>query len=383
MQQISSAAFSDTKPHYELLDGLRGVAALLVVWYHVFEGYAFAGGTLIESINHGYLAVDFFFILSGFVIGYAYDDRWGKSLTVKNFFKRRLIRLHPMVVMCAVLGVITFCIQGSEQWDGTHVATSMVMWALLFAMFFIPAYPGAGYEVRGNGEMFPLNGPSWSLFFEYIGNILYALFIRRLSTKALTVFVVLLGICLACFAIFDVSGYGMIGVGWTLDSVNFVGGLLRMLFPFSLGLLLSRNFKPVKVRWAFWICSFVLLVLFCVPYVEGVEPICMNGLFEAFCIVVVFPVLIILGASGNTTDKTSTRICKFLGDISFPLYITHYPFMYLFYSWLIENQYFTFGETWQVALCVYVWNILVAYLCLKLYDEPVRRWLSKKFLKKR
>lgn len=383
MQQISSAAFSDTKPHYELLDGLRGVAALLVVWYHVFEGYAFAGGTLIESINHGYLAVDFFFILSGFVIGYAYDDRWGKSLTVKNFFKRRLIRLHPMVVMSAVLGVITFCIQGSEQWDGTHVATSMVMWALLFAMFFIPAYPGAGYEVRGNGEMFPLNGPSWSLFFEYIGNILYALFIRRLSTKALTVFVVLLGICLACFAIFDVSGYGMIGVGWTLDSVNFVGGLLRMLFPFSLGLLLSRNFKPVKVRGAFWICSFVLLVLFCVPYVEGVEPICMNGLFEAFCIVVVFPVLIILGASGNTTDKTSTRICKFLGDISFPLYITHYPFMYLFYSWLIENQYFTFGETWQVALCVYVWNILVAYLCLKLYDEPVRRWLSKKFLKKR
>lgn len=383
MQQISSAAFSDTKPHYELLDGLRGVAALLVAWYHIFEGYAFAGGTLIESINHGYLAVDFFFILSGFVIGYAYDDRWGKSLTVKNFFKRRLIRLHPMVVMGAVLGVITFCIQGSEQWDGTHVATSMVMWALLFAMFFIPAYPGAGYEVRGNGEMFPLNGPSWSLFFEYIGNILYALFIRRLSTKALTVFVVLLGICLACFAIFDVSGYGMIGVGWTLDSVNFVGGLLRMLFPFSLGLLLSRNFKPVKVRGAFWICSFVLLVLFCVPYVEGVEPICMNGLFEAFCIVVVFPVLIILGASGNTTDKTSTRICKFLGDISFPLYITHYPFMYLFYSWLIENQYFTFGETWQVALCVYVWNILVAYLCLKLYDEPVRRWLSKKFLKKR
>lgn len=73
MQQISSAAFSDTKPHYELLDGLRGVAALLVVWYHVFEGYAFAGGTLIESINHGYLAMDFFFILSGFVIGYAYS----------------------------------------------------------------------------------------------------------------------------------------------------------------------------------------------------------------------------------------------------------------------------------------------------------------------
>ena len=381
MQKISSSAFADSKPHYVLLDGLRGVAALLVIWYHVFEG--FATSPIDQKFNHGYLAVDFFFILSGFVIGYAYDDRWKTTMTQKEFFKRRLIRLHPMVVMGAVLGAITFCIQGCEQWDGTRVSISMVMVAMLLNLFLIPAVPGTGPEVRGNGEMYPLNGPSWSLFFEYIGNILYALFIRRLSTKALTVFVVLLGICLACFAIFDVSGYGMIGVGWTLDSVNFVGGLLRMLFPFSLGLLLSRNFKPVKVRGAFWICSFVLLVLFCVPYVEGVEPICMNGLFEAFCIVVVFPVLIILGASGNTTDKTSTRICKFLGDISFPLYITHYPFMYLFYSWLIENQYFTFGETWQVALCVYVWNILVAYLCLKLYDEPVRRWLSKKFLKKR
>lgn len=382
MQKISSAAFADTKPHYELLDGLRGVAALLVVWYHVFEGYAFAGGTLIESINHGYLAVDFFFILSGFVIGYAYDDRWGRSLTMKNFFKRRLIRLHPMVIMGAVLGVVTFCIQGGVQWDGTHVATSMTMLALLCAMFFIPAYPGAGYEVRGNGEMFPLNGPSWSLFFEYIGNLLYALFIHRLSTRMLTAFVVLLGVALAGFALFDVSGYGNIGVGWSLDAVNFLGGLLRMLFPFSLGMLLSRNFRPVKVRGAFWICTAVLLALFVVPYLEGTEPICWNGLYEAFCIIVVFPLLIILGASGNTTDKVSTGICKFLGDISYPLYITHYPFMYLFYAWLIKNEYFTFGETWQVALCVYVWNIVVAYLCLKLYDEPVRRWLTRRFLNK-
>ena len=114
----------------------------------------------------------------------------------------------------------------------------------------------------------------------------------------------------------------------------------------------------------------------------GTESICWNGLYEAFCIIVVFPLLIILGASGNTTDKVSTGICKFLGDISYPLYITHYPFMYLFYAWLIKNEYFTFGETWQVALCVYVWNIVVAYLCLKLYDEPVRRWLTRRFLNK-
>lgn len=173
---ISSAAFADTKPHYKILDGLRGVAALMVIWYHVFE--AFATSPVDQRFNHGYLAVDFFFILSGFVIGYAYDDRWGR-MSVKDFFKRRLIRLHPMIVIGTVLGVITFLIQGSEQWNGTKVSLSMVMLAMLLHMFLIPAAPGSGAEVRGNGEMYPLNGPAWSLFFEYIGNILYALFLRK------------------------------------------------------------------------------------------------------------------------------------------------------------------------------------------------------------
>ncbi|MFT3904151.1 MAG: acyltransferase [Niabella sp.] len=383
MSRNFSTGYADSKPHYALLDGLRGVAALLVVWYHVFEGYAFAGGTTIETFNHGYLAVDFFFILSGFVISYAYDNRWGKNLTMKDFFKRRLIRLHPMVVMGAVLGVITFLIQGSVQWDGTHVTTSLVMLALLCTMFFIPAVPGAGYEVRGNGEMFPLNGPSWSLFFEYIGNILYALFIRRLSNKALAVLVMLLGVGLTSFAIFNASGYGNIGVGWSLDSMNFSGGLLRMLFPFTMGMLLARHFKPVKVKGAFWICTVILIALFSVPYLEAMKPVCMNGVYEACCIVIVFPILVWVGASETTTDKTSTKICNFLGGISYPLYMVHYPIMYLFYAWLIKNKLYTLGETWQVALSVCIGNVVLAYLCLKLYDEPIRKYLANRFLKRK
>ena len=383
MKNISASAFADSKPHYELLDGLRGVAALVVILYHIFEGYAFASNGTIDTLNHGYLAVDFFFILSGFVIGYAYDDRWGKGLTMKNFFKRRLIRLHPMVIMGAVLGAVTFYLQGCEQWDGTHIAISMVMLSLLCTMFFIPAMPGVGYEVRGNGEMFPLNGPCWSLFFEYIGNILYALFIRRLSNKALAVLVAVLGVALTLFAVLDISGYGNIGVGWTLDGVNFIGGTLRMLFPFSMGMLLSRNFKPVKLRGAFWICTIIMIALFAVPYLEDAKPFCVNGAYEVFCVIVAFPILVWLGASGTTTDKKSTVICKFLGDISYPVYVVHYPIMYLFYAWLIKNQLYTLGETWQVALCVYALSIVLAYLCLKLYDEPVRKWLTKKFLAKK
>ena len=382
MEKIPSTIFTDTKAHYDLLDGFRGVAALIVMWYHVFEGYTFAGDTLIENFNHGYLAVDFFFMLSGFVISYAYDDRWSKNFTMKNFFRRRLVRLHPMVIMGAMLGAITFCIQGSVQWDGTHIATSMTMLALLSTILLIPALPGASHEVRGNGEMFPLNGPSWSLFFEYIGNILYALFIRRFSTKALTAFVMFTGMGLATFALSDISSYGSIGVGWTLDVINFGGGALRMLFPFSMGMLLARNFKPIRVRGAFWIGTALLVALLAMPYIEGTESICRNGIYEIFCIMAVFPAIVWLGASGTTTDRKSTRICKFLGDISYPLYVVHYPFMYLFYAWLIKNGLFTFGQTWQVAVGVYMCNMLVAYLCLKLYDEPVRRYLAGRFLDK-
>ena len=173
-EKIPAFGFADTKPHYELLDGLRGVAALLVVFHHIFEGYAFAGSVngvgdgIIAHLNHGYLAVDFFFLLSGFVIGYAYDDRWQRGFTLSDFFRRRLIRLHPMVVFGAVVGLVCFLLQGCAHWDGSRVSVSMAMLALLAAMFMIPAWPGCPYEVRGNGEMFPLNGPAWSLFFEYI-----------------------------------------------------------------------------------------------------------------------------------------------------------------------------------------------------------------------
>ena len=166
MSDVSAAAFADTKPHYNILDGLRGVAALTVVCFHLFEAYATSH--LDQRINHGYLAVDFFFILSGFVIGYAYDDRWTK-MTVGEFLKRRFIRLHPMVVIGALIGAVMFYFQGCSVWDVSTVSVGALLLATLMNALLIPATPGA--EIRGVGEMYPLNGPSWSLFFEYIGNI--------------------------------------------------------------------------------------------------------------------------------------------------------------------------------------------------------------------
>ena len=384
-KRFSSASYADTKPHYNILDGLRGAAALMVVWYHVFEGYAFAegmngveGGGLINVFNHGYMAVDFFFMLSGFVISYAYDDRWGR-MSLGDFFKRRLVRLHPMIVMGAIIGLTTFLLGGGMMWDGTVTPMSGVALAFFLTCLFIPAWPGAAHEVRGNGEMFPLNGPSWSLFFEYVGNICYALFIRRLSTRALSWLVAVLGVVYIWFSVGNVSGYESVGVGWTIgDSVNVWGGFLRMMFPFSLGMLLARNFKPVRVRAIFWIAIVLLFALFSVPFFPSVGGICMNSVYEMCCIMVAFPVLVWLGASGVTTDKASTGVCKFLGDLSYPLYIVHYPVMYLFYAWLIKNQLYTVADTWQVVLLVFVVNIALAVIALKFYDEPVRKWLVGK-----
>lgn len=375
MSNISSAAFTDSKPHYNILDGLRGVAAIVVVCFHLFEAYATSH--VDQIINHGYLAVDFFFILSGFVIGYAYDDRW-KTLTIKEFLKRRIIRLHPMVVIGAVIGAIMFYFQGCSVWDVSKVTVTMLIVATLMNAFLIPATPGV--EIRGLTEMYPLNGPSWSLFFEYIGNILYAFFIRKLPTKALSILILLAGCGLAAFAIW--GPYGDICVGFALTGDNMLGGSLRLLFSFSAGLLLSRIFRPAHIKGAFWICSLSVIVLLSVPRLGGNEHFWMNGIYDTVCFAFLFPLIVYLGASGKTTDKTTTRICKFLGDISYPLYMVHYPFIYLYYAW-VKNENLTFVQSLPGAIALVVGSILLAYLCLKLYDEPVRKFLSKHLLRKK
>lgn len=372
---ISAAAFSDTKPHYNILDGLRGVAALMVVWFHIFEAYATSH--LDQSINHGYLAVDFFFILSGFVVGYAYDDRW-KSMKVKDFLKRRFIRLHPMVVIGAIIGAIMFYTQGCSVWDVSKVSIGMLLVATLINIFLIPATIGT--EIRGVGEMYPLNGPSWSLFFEYIGNILYAFFIRKLPTKALAVLVAIAGCGLAVFSIW--GPYGDICVGFSLTEDNILGGSLRLLFSFSAGLLLSRIFKPINIKGAFWIGSLSIIILAAVPRIGGSENLWMNGLYDTICFAIAFPLVVYIGASGKTTDIATTKICKFLGDISYPLYMVHYPFIYLYYAW-VKNENLTFTESLPGAIALFIGSIVLAYICLKLYDEPVRKFLTKHLLNKK
>ncbi|MGA0558825.1 acyltransferase family protein [Larkinella sp. VNQ87] len=368
----TSAAFADSKPHYILLDGLRGVAALTVVFFHIFE--AFATSHIDQKINHGYLAVDFFFILSGFVMGYAYDDRWN-TMTVNDFMKRRLIRLHPMVVLGAFIGAGLFYLQGCSAWDVSAISIPRLLVATLLNACLIPATPG--FEIRGVGEMFPLNGPSWSLLFEYIGNILYAFLLSKLSTKVLSVLVFLAGCGLAAFAIW--GPYGDVCVGFSLTKDNILGGSLRLLFSFPAGLLLARVFRPVQVKGVFWMGSLTIVMISALPRIGGSEHLWMNGLYDTVCVTIIFPVLVYLGAAGTIRRKQTARLCKSLGDLSYPLYMVHYPFIYWYYAW-VKNEKLSFVESWPGALALVVGSVLLAHGCLKYYDEPIRRWLTKRFL---
>lgn len=360
-----------TKPHYPLLDGFRGVAALIVVCYHISE--AFATSHLDYLVGHGYLAVDFFFILSGFVVGYAYDDRWDR-MSVGQFCKRRLIRLQPMVVMGTLIGTLLFYTQDCAITPVHNLPVMGLLAAMVLGMLMLPITPSMDY--RGFMEMYPLNGPSWSLFFEYIGNLCYALFVRRFPNWLLAAFTALAGLGLAWFAIF--GELGDVCAGFALTQYDLTGGFLRLFFSFSAGLLMSRLFNPKShPKGAFWWGSLIVLICLSLPRIGGAEHLWANGLYETLCIWLVFPFVVWLGASGVTTDVRSTSICKFMGDISYPLYLVHYPYLYTFYAW-VKNNDLSFVEALPGAGLLIVAAVATAWLCMKFYDVPVRKWLTEK-----
>lgn len=360
---------------YDLLDGLRGVAALMVLFYHVFNDSKsfFVWPEPVSEFFHGFLAVDFFFILSGFVMGYAYDDR---GLTLKDFLRRRLIRLHPMVLMGVLIGVISFVVQGMTKWDGTQVSIEALMIVTLLGLFMIPS--PASIEVRGYTEIFPLNGPQWSLFHEYIGSILYGVLLQKLSTKWLRVWVACSIVSIAGFALLTEDGG--IAYGWSSEPMNFFGGMLRMLYAYPMGLLMARVFrerqpKPLH-RPMFLICSFALVVLLGLPWLGNKD---VETIYQLVCIFSFFPTIIWFAARGVLTGRRQKAV-SFLGRLSYPLYIVHYPLVYLYISWLGRDghPYEGYSQPWFPALITIVASVFIATLCLLFYDEPLRKKLTKR-----
>ena len=244
----------------------------------------------------------------------------------------------------------------------------------MLAMIMIPSVPGGASEVRGNGEMFPLNGPSWSLFFEYIGNILYAIMLRRLPKWALAIVCAVSGALLIGISVRD----GFLGVGWSFIDGGFWGGLVRMLFPYTAGMLMARVFKPLKIKGSFLLCGLVLLAVACTPALGGAA--WHNGLLESFYIIFLFPCLVWLAASDSSYGERTKGVCTFLGDLSYPLYMVHYPLFYLYYNYIGfdgNGVSKSFSEAWPAALLTVTASLLLAWFCMKFYDIPLRRRLSR------
>lgn len=373
-----------SRPRYEILDGLRGVAAMMVVIFHISE--AFSYDPVYKHINHGFLAVDFFFVLSGFVTGYAYEQRMrtGK-MSFFLFLKSRLIRLQPMVLFGLLLGAMLFWLQASDYYPriaNTTVTTVALYVVLNFLM--IPQTPE--HNIRGNEELFSLNIPQWSLIYEYIANLLFGLLIWRTGKKGLLVVVGVFALMLVdCALSLNLSGmlsthdYPLsLNAGFTWDAEQIYTGMARVGYSFFAGLLLYRFGKLLKVKGAFTLCSAIIVTIICVDNVGGYEHPFYDGLYNLVCTLALFPLVVTIGAGSTVSGRWAAPLCRFLGRISYPLYLVHYPLVYLFFSWIYGHRDMGTAPVAVTAASVFILSVALAWAATILYDEPVRKWLKRK-----
>ena len=356
---------SSGKEHFEVLDGLRGSAAFLIVIFHVFN-YPFGFKPPLHLMHHAYLAVDFFFGLSGFVVAYAYDDRWTR-MTLVQFFRIRLIRLHPLVLLGATLGLLGYLFDPfGKVMNQTPVP--MLLLAYITSLLLLPSPPVGGRP----HETQALNGPAWSLMQEYLGNIAYALILRRLRTITLAIIFALSGI----FLIYTANLKGSLDGGWGYPEIWMAP--LRLTVSFVMGLWLYRVHDRIRLpKTGLLILSIVLVVCFQMPQFPNTSNLSLNGLYDAACVILLFPLIILCGAHSDA-GAGMIRLCKFSGRLSYPLYITHIPFVYVLanFAWT-RHPSVNAKLTWIFLLLPSV--IFVAWLALKYFDEPVRAWLNGRY----
>ena len=318
--------------HIAALDGLRGLAAIIVVLFHLFE--TFSKGAATQVLNHGYLAVEFFFLLSGYVLCHAYDKRWD-TMSFFGFMRRRVRRLHPMIIFGSIVGLSLLFLQKSTLFpilDGVPLWN--ILLAFLLGCLMIPLAPGL--DIRGWTEMYPLNSPQWTMLYEYLANIVYALLLRKAGKRTLCLLAALAAIFLADLTlnlnILSVYGdrgdqaYTVIG-GWTSAWSDVYIALVRLTFPFLAGMLLSRLQLGIHYGKGPIMAALLLVAARCCPRIFPSFP-WVNGIYELLCVLVVLPLVLLL-AKAHPVSESCSRLCVALGEFSFPLYLVHFPFVYV------------------------------------------------------
>jgi peptidoglycan/LPS O-acetylase OafA/YrhL len=334
---------------YEALDGLRGVAALSILWLHVD-----LFGTTIPKPAIAHLGVDFFFCLSGFVIAYAYQDRLSSSMSALRFLQERAIRLIPLTIVGAAIGGGAFLIHALRNHD---LALPNILVATGLNAFLLPS----GQMIPLTKAAFSTDSPLWSLFWEVIVNIAFALIIIRLTVFRL----IALTIASAGLVIWMAIHFKGLDGGYLHEDLCW--GACRVLFPFLCGVLLHK-IPPVENNLAIPIGIILAGVLL------GPE-IGMMG--EVMTVLFVFPLLVWICA-GSVVGPRIGAAFVWLGRLSFPLYIINYPIRETIIA--IAPKFSASHLTYD-AVIEAVFSISLAWVVLTLYDEPIRAWLRKNLLR--
>ena len=353
-----------TKPHFAGLDGLRGVAALAVVYMH--EVGIFLPG--IGPVVHAELAVDLFFLLSGFVLAYAYDRRLDGGQSWGAFMQARLIRLYPMLAAGLALGAAVSFLKAVAQHaaiPGEAPAT------LLPALLLVPT--GIFYDQPGpfssTVDLYPFDFPAWSLLFELIASALFGTRLRRLAGWPV---IVAFAVCSLLLAVATVAA-GHIGLLGFQGYLGIPAGLLRVLVPFTIGVVLFRTRIYERLpQLPFWSIAVIAAVLLTLP-IEN------QPWIDLGCVFVVFPILVSFTARARRSES-SDRICAVLGRLSYPVYLLHIPVSRM--AGFALKAVLPSASPAVLIVTAAAASIAASFAAVAWYDEPLRgaltRWTSRR-----
>ncbi len=337
-----------------LLDGLRGIAAFAVILDHA------PGGSLGELIPGRYLAVDFFFVLSGFVLAHAYGRGLDAGGSAFAFMKARVIRLYPMYLLGLAIALSLAVLGAVRGWVGPGWGDVLTVAA--FGLVFLPAPQTATF---GNGELYPANAPAWSLFFELVANVVYALIARMLSWRVL---LAILGVG-ALAVVFTMARHGEVrGPGWMWAHLD--AGLARVMFDFFAGVAIYRLRETVKLPALPWWAAIAVFVAVIAAAPQGPWRV----IYDIAAALVLMPALVAL-ASESVVRGAVAKACAVSGLLSYGVYVLHVPLLGVIGTAAAVTG-VQLGEGPVLALAVAVAAAIAAWLANSLYDRPVRRWLS-------